>query len=42
MWIIGFRSGGPASSSKTFAPPALNRLASTHPADPAPIIAKSV
>src|SRR3954471_3384400 len=36
-WIQMFRSFGPASSSSTeFLPSALSRLASTHPAEPAP------
>ena len=37
MWIIGSRSGGPASSSTTRDPSSLSRLATTQPADPAPI-----
>ncbi len=37
MWIHGSRSGGPASSSTTRAPSSERRLATTHPADPAPM-----
>ena len=36
MWMNGWRSGGPASSSATVAPPSLRRSASTQPAEPAP------
>lgn len=41
-WMSGFRSAGPASNNKTrFFGSALNRFASTHPADPAPTMMKS-
>ena len=36
---MGFQSGGPASSTQTeFLPSAESRLASTQPADPAPMM----
>src|SRR5437660_4828308 len=42
MRISSFRSGGPASSSRTWhAGSSLRRAASTHPAEPAPTITKS-
>src|SRR6266404_2406811 len=42
MWIHGFTSRGPASSSSTeCSPDAVSRLASTQPAEPAPTMTKS-
>src|SRR5437016_2592738 len=42
MWIHGFLSGGPASSSSTrYLPLSLSRAATGQPAEPAPVTIKS-
>jgi hypothetical protein len=42
MRMLSFRSGGPASRSRTLLPgSSLRRLARTHPADPAPTMTQS-
>src|SRR2546423_14272475 len=42
MWIHGFRSGPPASSSSTrYLPLSLSRPATAQPAEPAPVTMKS-